>query len=221
MQQSGNACPVPRSDGDVVRQDPRGASECTCRRSTCCKVRLKKPASESMGRTEANEKHRPTALKRAGGGAQLAQLFQFQNERAAVRKPDRPSHQTENGMTSLKNSTTSPTVQSATPPTSVHNALRCDRIPRAVARPPAAPSPASSLRLFTGQSDDPHAGHNRKHVDASVFAEPSLGALNAPPLPGSAGFLGIHHCCRPTVSLSTRLMPGGFHAPVNASDFGA
>ena len=39
-----------------------------------------------MGRTEANEKHRPTALKRgAGGGTRLAQLFQLQmNGRRSV-----------------------------------------------------------------------------------------------------------------------------------------
>lgn len=120
MQPSSNGCPTSRSDGDVVRHDPRGLSVCTCRRSTYCKVQLKKPASESMGRTEANEKHRPTALKRgAGGGTRLAQLFQLQiNGRRSVSPIARRIKPKRNDV--LKRSTTSPSVQSATPPSSVH-----------------------------------------------------------------------------------------------------
>jgi hypothetical protein len=102
-----------------------------------------------MGRTEANEKTLSDRTQKGGRrrGA-IGSSIPISNERAAVRKPDSPSHQTENGMTWLKRSTTGPTVQSATPPISVHNALRRDRDVRTA---PLALEGVTSIKLGNSQ----------------------------------------------------------------------
>ena len=202
MQPSSNGCPTSRSDGDVVRHDPRGLSVCTCRRSTCCKVQLKKARLRVwMGRTEARRKTSSDRTEKGGRRRDtIGSRFQLQiNGRRSVSPIARRIKPKRNDRRS-KRSTTSSSVQSATPPTSVH----CDHSialcrehhseaetfvighkPRLFAASSSATIARSRHRAsvggralariatpyFTGQRDHPCAYHNRPRADAGVFIE--------------------------------------------------
>lgn len=152
-----------------------------------------------MGRTEANEKHRPTALKRgAGGGTRLAQLFQLQiNGRRSVSPIARRIKPKRNDV--LNVAPRVPRYNQQLRPAACIAITRSRFAANTTLRPQsfvighkprlfAASSSATIARsrhrasvgralariatpYFTGQRDDPCAYHNRPRADAGVFIE--------------------------------------------------